>query len=369
MSLVTGNPVASGTVISSTVFNNTMTDFKSEITNSLDRNGRGAMLAPLQNYSGTLGAPGITYSGDTNTGFFRQADGEVLCSSNGNEVCKFSSTTFTVIRGLTATQANTNENGVTSTGNGSGAGVRGTGGVDGPGGSFSGGTNGGSGVNGAGTVNFPGGSFSGNGTASGVQGTGGATGAGGTFSGGATSGAGVVATATTSGNGVTATGAGSGNGVTATGGSSGVGGSFSNATAATGGARKDAVTLTNGDLDLSGVANPSSTTAVSERLTPLNLVKAWGSINVGSGSPTVAAGFNISSVSCAANVVTVNLASAFASGAYAVIPTYNYGTGGSHLQASISDADTFVLTSKTGGATDNLCAVGTTVEFIALGAQ
>jgi len=43
-SLPAGNPVAASTVISSTWANPTMEDVANEITNSLDRNGRGGTL-------------------------------------------------------------------------------------------------------------------------------------------------------------------------------------------------------------------------------------------------------------------------------------------------------------------------------------
>lgn len=70
-SLPAGNPVVSGTTISSTVHNATMSDISTELTNSLDRQGRGAMLAPLQCYDGTAAAPGLTFDGDPDTGLYR----------------------------------------------------------------------------------------------------------------------------------------------------------------------------------------------------------------------------------------------------------------------------------------------------------
>ena len=46
-SLPAGNPVVSGSAISSSWANSTLADLSQEITNSLDRQGRGPMLAPL----------------------------------------------------------------------------------------------------------------------------------------------------------------------------------------------------------------------------------------------------------------------------------------------------------------------------------
>lgn len=57
-----GNPVVSGTTIASTWANSTLNDIAVELTNSLDRQGRGSMLAPLRLSQGTAGAPALTFS-------------------------------------------------------------------------------------------------------------------------------------------------------------------------------------------------------------------------------------------------------------------------------------------------------------------
>lgn len=64
-------PVVTNTTITSTDENTTRSDIASEITNSLDRNGRGAMLAPLQLADGTPSLPGLTFGTNTNTGMYR----------------------------------------------------------------------------------------------------------------------------------------------------------------------------------------------------------------------------------------------------------------------------------------------------------
>jgi len=46
-------PVVTNTTIASTDENTTRSDMASELTNSLDRSGRGGMLAPLQLVDGT----------------------------------------------------------------------------------------------------------------------------------------------------------------------------------------------------------------------------------------------------------------------------------------------------------------------------
>ena len=74
-SLPSGNPVVSGTSITSSWANTTMADLGAEIQSSLDRSGRGPMLAPLKAFSGLLATPGITFADELTTGFFRKSGG------------------------------------------------------------------------------------------------------------------------------------------------------------------------------------------------------------------------------------------------------------------------------------------------------
>jgi hypothetical protein len=66
-----GNPVVGGTTITTAWANPTMADIGTELTNSLDRSGRGGMLAPFKFADGTLGAPGITWNAEPTSGIFR----------------------------------------------------------------------------------------------------------------------------------------------------------------------------------------------------------------------------------------------------------------------------------------------------------
>lgn len=79
--LPAGNPVQSGTVISATSWGApTMSDLENEMTNSLDRNGRGGMLAPFRFLDGTAAAPGITWTGEPSSGLYRAAAGDMRFS-------------------------------------------------------------------------------------------------------------------------------------------------------------------------------------------------------------------------------------------------------------------------------------------------
>lgn len=181
--LPSGNPVVTGTVVSSTWSNTTLGDIATEMTNSLDRNGRGPMLAPLPLSNGSAGAPALTFASEPSSGLFRNAAGDLEFSVAGTSVQTWLVTGAQFTRGVVATQSQTNLSSVTGTGNGTGAGLSGTGGSSsGPGVSGAGGGTSGSG-----------GAFTGAATAGpGVVGTGGGTATGVTgFSGSAGGGAGV----------------------------------------------------------------------------------------------------------------------------------------------------------------------------------
>jgi hypothetical protein len=301
-SLASGNPVVSGTTISSVWANNTLSDLGSEITDSLSRSGKGPMLAPLQHSSGTSAAPSVTFSVDPDSGLYRNGSNDIRMGVDATYVQKWATSGASFPVGVVAPSANTA--GLTVTGNGTGQGVVATGGAtSGVGVSGIGGATNGNGVNGFGT-----------GTGKGVD-----------AFGGATSGTGVSANGgAPNGVGVTAIGSGTGVGVSATGGASGAGGTFTPGTAATASARATAITSNNGDIAFANVTQPNSTLALSNVITPKNVIKAWGTIITtggGSTAATVQDGFNISSVTVAGSSINVNFASAFANTSYTVLVT------------------------------------------------
>lgn len=286
MSLVSGNPVVTGTSISSTAYNNTNSDFATELTDSLSRSGKGAMLAPLQLSNGTVALPSLTFGTDTDSGLYRIGANNVGLALNGAKVVDYATTgvavtgTLSASAGFTATQSTSNGTAVTATGNGTGSGVTATGGAStGTGGAFTGGASSGYGITATGgSGGGYGGAFQGTGTGYGLQASGGAT--------------------------------------------SGVGATLGNGVAATGGTRKDALILQNGDLDMSTVANATSTTSISERLTPSNIIKAHGKLTTTGGTSTAVTvdnGFNITSAADAGATLTVTIAADMASANYTVV--------------------------------------------------
>ncbi len=68
----TNNPAITGQPIDAADHNATMNDLATEMTDSLSRSNKGAMLGPLQLQAGAGSAttPTLTWSGDTNTGFY-----------------------------------------------------------------------------------------------------------------------------------------------------------------------------------------------------------------------------------------------------------------------------------------------------------
>lgn len=94
-SLPAGNPVVSNTLIQSTWANPTMSDLGTGITDSLDRNGRGAMLAALKNIDGTTVAPAISFSSEGTLGLYRVAAGVLGIAAGGALILSIASTGLT----------------------------------------------------------------------------------------------------------------------------------------------------------------------------------------------------------------------------------------------------------------------------------
>ena len=75
--LVAGNPVLSGTVISSSWANTTLNDVSTALTDSLDRYGRGGMLASFRFADGTKLLPSASFVNETSSGLYREDSGDV----------------------------------------------------------------------------------------------------------------------------------------------------------------------------------------------------------------------------------------------------------------------------------------------------
>ena len=87
--LPAGNPVVTDTTITTQWANSTLNDIATALTNSLSRNGRGGMNSPLEFANGSELAPSITFTEDTNTGFFLNSQGNMQVTVAGTTIMKW----------------------------------------------------------------------------------------------------------------------------------------------------------------------------------------------------------------------------------------------------------------------------------------
>ena len=321
------NPVVTGTTITSAWANGTLSDISTELTSSLDRQGRGAMLAPLQLVSGNAGAPGLTFSSEATSGLYRAGANDIRLSIDSTAVQQWTDVENKVTADATITGLGSNASALTVNGTGgqaglavtagTGNGVTSTGVGNGWGGSFAGGVDGGGAIvtgGGAGRgIEAYGGNKTGTGvyaqggSAAGLEGGTGVRGVGG--AGGGNGGAG----------GLFYAGAGEAVGVFGIGSGTGAGGYFTAGTSSTGATRTSAATVSGGDIVFLSNTAPTVTTALTNRLTASAIPKAWGVVDDGVTTPVLTAGMNVASISCTTATTTVTFASAMADANYVVM--------------------------------------------------
>lgn len=93
--LPAGNPVVTLTTIQSTWANTTLEDLADAMTDSLSRNGDGGMLAPLPLDNGTAALPSLTFTSDPNTGVYRVGADDLGFSTGGTLRFDISTTALT----------------------------------------------------------------------------------------------------------------------------------------------------------------------------------------------------------------------------------------------------------------------------------
>jgi hypothetical protein len=104
-SLPAGNPVAPNTLIETSWANPTMADLGAGITDSLDRNGRGSMLAQLKLTDGTVAAPGFAFTSETTTGMYRAAANTLAFAVAGVLAMSMNATTIAFNKTVSFTNA------------------------------------------------------------------------------------------------------------------------------------------------------------------------------------------------------------------------------------------------------------------------
>lgn len=75
--LPAGNPVVTGTIISSTWGNTTLADIATALTDSLSRSGLGGMTAPLLLPDGSAALPGLSFTNEVSSGLYRIGAGSL----------------------------------------------------------------------------------------------------------------------------------------------------------------------------------------------------------------------------------------------------------------------------------------------------
>jgi hypothetical protein len=90
--LVSGvNPVQAGSPITPEWANPTLADVAQGVSESLDRYGRGGMLAPFKVTEGSVATPGMSFLAEPSTGLSRPTSGRLSFSVLGNEVFRLES--------------------------------------------------------------------------------------------------------------------------------------------------------------------------------------------------------------------------------------------------------------------------------------
>lgn len=89
-------PVVPDTTITSPDENGTRNDIAAELTNSLDRNGRGGMLAPFKIADGDVTTPGLGFLNDPNCGLYRIGADDIAVSVGGVKVMELIPTSITI---------------------------------------------------------------------------------------------------------------------------------------------------------------------------------------------------------------------------------------------------------------------------------
>jgi hypothetical protein len=100
--LPAGNPVSSGTAVSSTWANSTLGDLAAGLTDSLSRSGYGGMQAPIRTPDGTVAAPAFSFTNDSGSGLYRIGANDYGFAVNGVKQQEWTGSATTIVQPLTA---------------------------------------------------------------------------------------------------------------------------------------------------------------------------------------------------------------------------------------------------------------------------
>lgn len=106
MTLPTGNPVVSGTAITPTWANTTLSDIEDELTDSKSRSGKGDFTAPARCANGSVAAPSFAFTNDTGVGMYRKSSGTGSLAAGGSDIATFDSTGLYIGTGISPVPSN-----------------------------------------------------------------------------------------------------------------------------------------------------------------------------------------------------------------------------------------------------------------------
>src|SRR5262245_54506882 len=100
--LPVGNPVAAGDVIEADWANTTMLDVAAALTDSLSRSGKGGMQTAFKNSDGTVAAPGMSWTNEPTSGWYRKALNEFWYSVGNEDIFRITKAGIELAPGKTA---------------------------------------------------------------------------------------------------------------------------------------------------------------------------------------------------------------------------------------------------------------------------
>jgi hypothetical protein len=93
----TPNTFVTGTTINTSQVNANFADLASEMTDSLDRSGKGGMLAALRGTDGTVAAPAYSWTSETGSGLYRIGAGDLGWSILGTKKLELTASLFWMV--------------------------------------------------------------------------------------------------------------------------------------------------------------------------------------------------------------------------------------------------------------------------------
>jgi hypothetical protein len=104
--LIAGNPVTTGTAISSAWANGTLTDAATALSDSKSRSGKGDFTAPVRGADGSAAAPTWSFTNGTDAGLYRIGAGDIGFAIAGVKVMEWTATATTIVQATTLPLAN-----------------------------------------------------------------------------------------------------------------------------------------------------------------------------------------------------------------------------------------------------------------------